>query len=48
MSQGNEAGVIDDVIARATRELDLEDKVKLLTGAAAFSLHGNEAIGLRR
>ena len=47
MSQGNEAGVIDDVIARATRELDLEDKVKLLTGAAAFSLHGNEAIGLR-
>jgi len=49
MSQGNEASAsaIDDVIAGATRELDLEDKVKLLTGAAAFSLHGNEAIGLR-
>jgi beta-glucosidase len=47
MSHGNEVSAIDDVIARATRELDLEDKVKLLTGAAAFSLHGNEAIGLR-
>jgi beta-glucosidase len=49
MSQGSEASAsaIDDVIARAMRELDLEDKVKLLTGAAAFSLHGNEAIGLR-
>ncbi len=41
------ARAIDDVIARAVRELDLEDKVELLTGAAAFSLHGNEAIGLR-
>ena len=47
MSQGNEASAIDDVIARATRVLDLEHKVELLTGAAAFSLHGNEAIGLR-
>jgi beta-glucosidase-like glycosyl hydrolase len=49
MSQGNEASAnaIDDVIARAVRELDLDDKVELLTGAAAFSLHGNEAIGLR-
>ena len=49
MSQGTEASAraIDDVIARAVRELDLEDKVELLTGAAAFSLHGNEAIGLR-
>jgi beta-glucosidase len=49
MSQGTEASAraIEDVIARAVRELDLEDKVELLTGAAAFSLHGNEAIGLR-
>jgi beta-glucosidase len=49
MRKANEAStsVIDDVIARAVRELDLEDKVRLLTGAAAFSLHGNEAIGLR-
>jgi beta-glucosidase len=49
MSQGTEASAraIDDVIARAVRELDLEDKVELLTGAAAFSLHGNEPIGLR-
>ena len=49
MSHGNEASAsaIDDVIAKAVRELDLEDKVKLLTGAAAFSLHGDEAIGLR-
>ena len=38
MSQGSEASAstIDDVIARAIRELDLEDKVALLTGAAAF------------
>ena len=49
MSQGNEASAsaIDDVIARALRELDLDEKVELLTGAAAFSLHGTEAIGLR-
>jgi beta-glucosidase len=49
MSQDNEtsANAIDDVIAKAVRELDLEHKVRLLTGAAAFSLHGNEAIGLR-
>jgi beta-glucosidase len=49
MSHGNEApaSAIDDVIAEAVRELDLEEKVQLLTGAAAFSLHGNEAIGLR-
>jgi hypothetical protein len=49
MRKADEASIsaIDDVIARATRELDLEDKVRLLTGAAAFSLHGNEAIGLR-
>ena len=49
MSQGTEASAspIDDVIARAIRELDLDDKVELLTGAAAFSLHGHEAIGLR-
>ena len=49
MRKANEASAsaIDDVIARAVRELDLEDKVRLLTGAAAFSLHGNEAIGLR-
>ena len=44
MSQGR---TIDDVIDRAVRELDLEAKVTLLTGAAAFSLHGNDAIGLR-
>jgi beta-glucosidase len=44
MSQGR---TIDDVIDRAVRELDLETKITLLTGAAAFSLHGNEAIGLR-
>jgi beta-glucosidase len=49
MSHGNEASAsaIDDVIAEAVSELDLEDKVQLLTGAAAFSLHENEAIGLR-
>jgi beta-glucosidase len=49
MSHGNEssAAAIEDVIRRALPELDLEDKVQLLTGAAAFSLHGNEAIGLR-
>jgi len=49
MSQGNgaSASAIDDVIARALRELDLDEKVELLTGAAAFSLHGTEAIGLR-
>jgi beta-glucosidase len=49
MSQANEASAsaIDDIITRAIRELDLEGKVELLTGAAAFSLHGNEAIGLR-
>jgi beta-glucosidase len=49
MRKANEASTsaIDDVIARTVRELDLEDKVRLLTGAAAFSLHGNEAIGLR-
>jgi beta-glucosidase len=44
MSQGR---TIDDVMDRAVRELDLEAKVTLLTGAAAFSLHGNDAIGLR-
>src|SRR5688500_3790900 len=49
MPQGNEASAsaIDDVIIRAARELDLEDKVQLLTGAAAFSLHGNDTVGLR-
>lgn len=49
MSQSNEASAsaIDHVIAKAVGGLDLEDKVELLTGAAAFSLHGNEAIGLR-
>ncbi|HET9777943.1 MAG TPA: glycoside hydrolase family 3 C-terminal domain-containing protein [Propionibacteriaceae bacterium] len=49
MRKANEASTsaIDDVIARAVRELDLEDKVRLLTGAAAFSLHGNEGIPLR-
>ena len=38
---------IDDVIAHALSELDLETKIMLLTGAATFSLHGNDAIGLR-
>jgi beta-glucosidase len=49
MSYGDEASnsTTDDVIDRAVRELDLETKVELLTGAAAFSLHGNDAIGLR-
>ena len=49
MRKANEASIsaINDVIARAIRELDLEEKVRLLTGAAAFSLHGDEAIGLR-
>ncbi len=42
MTQANKASAIDDVIARAVRELDLEDKVRLLTGAAAFSLQGND------
>ena len=45
MSQGR---TIDDVMDRAVRELDLEAKVTLLTGAAAFSLHGNDAIGCAR
>ena len=49
MRKANEASAsaIDDVIARAIRELDLAGKVRLLTGAAAFSLQGNDAIGLR-
>jgi len=49
MSEGNEAATrtVEDVIDRAVRELDLEVKVELLTGAAAFSLHGNDGIGLR-
>ena len=49
MSHDNESSstAIEDVIRKALRELDLHDKVQLLTGAAAFSLHGNEAIGLR-
>ena len=49
MTHGNESSArdIDEVIARALRELDLEGKVQLLTGAAAFSLHGNDAVGLR-
>jgi beta-glucosidase len=49
MSEGDGAvtATIDDIIDRAMRELDLETKVELLTGAAAFSLHGNDAIGLR-
>ena len=49
MPHGDEASAnaIDDVIAKALRELDVADKVQLLTGAAAFSLHGNEALGLR-
>jgi beta-glucosidase len=49
MSEGNEASAkaTEAVIARALRELDLEAKVQLLMGAAAFSLHGNDAIGLR-
>ena len=49
MPQGNgaSANAIDDVIAKAVGELDLAAKVQLLTGAAAFSLHGNEALGLR-
>ena len=34
------AGTIETVIARAVRELDLAAKVTLLTGAAAFALHG--------
>jgi beta-glucosidase len=38
---------IKDVIERVIRELDLAAKVELLTGAAAFALHGNDAIGLR-
>jgi beta-glucosidase len=38
---------IKDVIEHAVRELDLAAKVKLLTGAATFSLHGNDAVGLR-
>ena len=46
-ANGASASAIDDVIARAIRELDLEDKVRLLTGAAAFSLQGNAALGLR-
>jgi beta-glucosidase len=44
---GASAGAMDDVIVDAVRELDLEEEVQLLTGAAAFSLHGNDAIGLR-
>jgi beta-glucosidase len=49
MSERREAsaGTIATVIARAIRELDLAAKVTLLTGAAAFELHGNDVIGLR-
>ena len=41
----SQARTIADVIDRAVR--DLEAKITLLTGAAAFSLHGDDAIGLR-
>jgi beta-glucosidase len=49
MSQGHDASArtVDQVVDQAVRELDLEAKVELLTGAAAFSLHGNDVIGLR-
>lgn len=49
MSERREAsaGTIETVIAGAIRELDLAAKVTLLTGAAAFALHGNDVIGLR-
>jgi beta-glucosidase len=49
MPEGKEAvtRTMGEVIGQAVRELDLEVKVELLTGAAAFSLHGNDAIGLR-
>jgi hypothetical protein len=49
MSQGHDASArtVDQVVDHAVRELDLEAKVELLTGAAAFSLHGNDVIGLR-
>ena len=38
MSHGDEASAsaIDDVIAEAVRELDLEEKVQLLTGPPRF------------
>jgi len=49
MSESNEAPTrtVEDLIDQAVREFDLEAKIELLTGAAAFSLHGSDAIGLR-
>jgi hypothetical protein len=49
MSQGYDASArtVDQVVDQAVRELDLEAKVELLSGAAAFFLHGNDVIGLR-
>ncbi len=38
---------IDEVVARATSDLDLEAKIGLLTGGAVFSLRGEDSIGLR-
>jgi beta-glucosidase len=38
---------VEAVVARALGLLDLERKVRLLTGASAWTTHGDEAIGLR-
>ena len=46
MTESN-ATTLDTVIERALRELDLPTKIKLLTGAATFSLHGEPSIGLQ-
>ena len=47
MGKDAPAASIDEVVAQATRDLDLETKISLLTGGAVFSLRGEDSIGLR-
>ena len=47
MGKDAPAASIDEVVAQAIRDLDLETKVSLLTGGAVFSLRGEDSIGLR-
>ena len=47
MGKDAPAAGIDEVVAQATRDLDLETKISLLTGGAVFSLRGEDSIGLR-
>ncbi|PPF87574.1 family 3 glycosyl hydrolase [Pseudoclavibacter sp. RFBJ3] len=41
------AGQLDELIEERLRLLSLESKIRLLSGADSFSLHGDESIGLR-